>query len=572
MAKRPIIKEVEPDKVQKLRTKLLRTGVQDPSTSDVNHSWQPWDGKNVLGIHSTPELLEAAKRGEVEIEAKVIARNKEGTYGYRKLDRAGFIESHRNNSKRSFKEAVDYFNFDTDFGGNLVGQDFIPLLGGPFNKQLYYYDYLKMHALCFFAYHHDPVAHFIVNCTTDFTLGRGYRVDCDNPAALALWRAFEDVNDLQAMMRNVSNELSWSGEQMFWWLPNNATKIGYQLRPGQEVPKGLIPRVRQIDPSVIWEVVTFPEDITRVISYVWVAPTQYQLYTGSEGGSQVPSTKFIYQHIPAAEVDHFKINCASNEKRGRSDLFPCLNYLKRLRDSVDYSLVAMQKQSAWAIDTTIEGSQSDVDAYVSEMERQGTIPQAGSEFAHTSAIKREMLAPMAGSKGNGQAFEWALSMIAAGSGIPVNYFGTHLGGATTRASALVATEPVAKKFENRQTVLERMIKRMAKRLFDQFGIKAEIEVTFPELISQDRSSKLKDLAAAQSQGWISKKRAAQIAAKELGVTEFNYEEEIEEIKAEEPMFAPLTLPPQYTADEERLPKPSQLTQDERRDIKTDAKS
>ncbi|OPZ22999.1 MAG: hypothetical protein BWZ03_00667 [bacterium ADurb.BinA186] len=113
---------------------------------------------------------------------------------------------------------------------------------------------------------------------------------------------------------------------------------------------------------------------------------------------------------------------------------------------------------------------------------------------------------------------------------------------------------------------------MAKRLFDQFGIKAEVEVTFPELISQDRSAKLKDIAAAQSQGWISKKRAAQIAAKELNITEFDFEEESLEIENETPDFGPLTLPAELPAEEEGLPKPSQVTQDERRDIKKNAKS
>jgi len=518
MAKRIGIKQQESDeKVQRLRTKILRSNVQDPKTGDVNHSWQPWDQKDPLGIHSTKELLEAAKGGKIEIEARVMARNKEGKGGFAKLNTAKFIEAHRLNANRKFKESLDFFAYDFQGGGNLTGEDYTPLLGGPFNKQLYYYDYLRMHALCFFAINHDPVAKFIVDCTTNFTLGRGFRVDCKNKTALALWRAFEEANNLQAMMTTVSNELSWAGEQMFWWLPNGATKIGYELRPGQEVSKGLIPRVRQIDPSVIWEVVTFPEDITRVLSYVWVAPTQYQMYSGSDAGQPVPSTKFIYQQIPADQVDHFKINCASNEKRGRSDLFPVLNYLKRLRDSVDYSIIAMQKQSAWAIDTTINGSQADVDNYVAAMEGQGTIPGAGSEFAHTDAIKREMLAPASGSKGSSQAFEWALSMIAMGTGIPVNYFGTHLGGATTRASALVSTEPVAKRFEKRQGVLEAIIKRMASRLFTQFGIKGvEVEVTFPELISQDSSAKLKNLAMAETQSWISKKRAASIAAKELG--------------------------------------------------------
>src|SRR5260221_312108 len=82
-------------------------------------------------------------------------------------------------------------------------------------------------------------------------------------------------------------------------LQNNATKIGYQLRPGQEVPTGIIPRMRLIDPSVIWDIITYPEDITRVLAYVWVAPTQYQIYTAPG----ISTLKFIYQQIPSDQVD-----------------------------------------------------------------------------------------------------------------------------------------------------------------------------------------------------------------------------------------------------------------------------
>lgn len=496
--------------------------------------WQPWDKKNPLSIHSTPELIEAMRTNpNIEVEARVIAVNaKERTRKKVTLNRESFIEAVKGNANRKFKESADFFAFDMEGPSQGVGKDYVPLLGGPFNKQLYSYDYQRMHQLAFFAYHHDPVARAVVQITRDFTLGRGYRVDCDSPQHLAVWRAFEDVNDLQTLMRQLAEEMSIYGEVMPWFLPNGATKIGYQLRPGQEVPRGILPRVRLIDPSVIWEIVTYPEDITRVLYYQWVAPTQFQIYTGRDGGSVVPGTKFIFQQIPADEVLHFKVNSVSNEKRGRSDLFPVLGYLKRLRDSIQYSIISMQKQSAWAIDTTVKGSAADVEKYASMIASE-TIAPAGSEFVHNEAVTRQFLSNSAGKSGQSDAFNWCLSMIAAGTGIPVQYFGTHLSGATTRASALVATEPVAKKFEMRQGDYERILKAMAKKLFATMGMEPiDIEVTFPELVVQDRSAKLKDLAVGEAAGWFSKRRVAEIAAKELGITEYDYEKERAEVEAE----------------------------------------
>lgn len=516
---------------------------------------------------TVPELVSLMESNpNIQMDARVFfLENGTGNARLENLNRDKFIEAFKSNKKRSFKESVDWFGSGT--GGNVVGgKDFTPLLGGPFNKQLYIYDYLKMHSQCFFAYNHDPILHAAVQIIRDFALGRDWSVNVvesgdekKDQAALALWKAFEEVNDLRMMMYLACEELSIYGEIFQWWLPNNETRIAYQVAPGQQPPKGLIPRVRLVDPSVIWDIITYPEDIKRVLYYQWIAPTQYQMYSGTDKGKPVPTTKFIYQQIAAKDMDHYKINCRSNEKRGRSDLFPVLGYAKRLRDSVNFSIIGLQKSTAWSIDTTIEGSQEDVDNYVESQKDLGTIPNPGSEFVHTNKITREYLSNEAAGRGNNSsAFDWCFSMICAGLGIPQQYFGTHLSGGSTRASALVATEPVVKKFEMRRNLIEQILNNMAKRLFKEFKIEAEIEVTFPELVSQDRSTKLKDLAMAEMQGWISKERAAEIAAKELGIMDFNYNEEKNAIGSDPApralMTNPLTTPPAIGSDNQEQPQ------------------
>jgi len=546
----------------------------------LDPEFEAWGPKEEPGkIESIAELVRAIESGAADVDARVFCVNrKTGETEIKKLDRKGFLEAFKTGSKHfkegaNLREAIDAFAMDVDAGSApmQIGDDFVPLLGGNFYKNLYFYDYIRQANAAFWALNHDPIAHQAVNIIVDFTLGRGYRVDSENDQAMIVWRAFEKANKLPEMMRRFAKELSVYGESMIWKLPNDETSIVQRQLPTQPIRKGLIPRVRLIDPSVIWEIVTWPEDPSEPLYYVWVAPTAYQIYTGMDPNHQVPSSKFIFQTIPADQMMHYKVNEVTGEKRGRSDLFPVLGFLKRLRDSVNYSLIALQKQAAYCIDTTIEGSQADLDAYISDQQSQGTIAPAGSEFVHTSKIKRSYMGVEGGAKGGSSpTFEWCMSMVASGLGIPISYFGTHLSGGQTRASAIVATEPVAKRFEMRQQVYERVIQDLWDYAMEWAGLgNVPVEVTFPEIITQDRSQKLRDLVMAEQQGWISQKRAATIAAKELNITDYEYDLEQQDMAEDlAPMagMAPLTSPA-------GVPKPSNaIPGQERSDIKQDTKN
>lgn len=559
--------------IQKMRARVLTNNIGfNEADYTYDDHFTPWDGNDPLGVKTSADIYALLEKNkDVRIDGIILAKDmKERKLRPMRIkNRENFLAGWKAGGKR-FRESSDLFSMDLELGGTSLGNETIPLLGGPFNKQLYYRDYLKMHGLAFYAYHHDPVAKFIVSTTTNFILGKGWKLVCDDPGHQALWDAFAEVNKLDQLMETASDEASIYGENMIWWLPRNASKITYQLGQGQTVPTGLLPRIRLIDPSAIWEIVTYPEDISRVLYYQWVAPTQYQTYTGKDGatGESVPTLKFIYQQVPASQVMHYKLNAVSNEKRGRSDLYPILGYMKRLRDSVNFSLTALQKQSAWAIDTTIEGNQQDVDNYTAAMEALGPVPPAGSEFAHSAKIKREYLSnSVGGGRGGGSTtFDWALDMCAIGSGIPVSYFGTSTSHGQSRAAAFVGTEPVVKKWERRQRHFRRIIEEVALRFFKEIGQeKASFEVNFPELVTQDRSTKLQDLELSQAAGWISKKRAAETAAKEFGFDDYDFDSEQKDMKDQSPAMTlkPLTTPGVDIPSED--PKPTAPGSDDRND-------
>lgn len=554
---------------------------------------------NIRTIGGLVDYLD--KNPKVGLEARVLGLAK-GEVRSKKYSSAGFREAFKSTppaskiSPRKFREA-DAFSTDGGYGSNFAGADiygggdFVPLLGGPFYKQQYYYDYIKAHMTAFQAYNHDPCGRAIINIMVEFTLGRGFRVDAkgkQSAMAQILWDAFVRVNALPELLQLCARELSMYGETMWWRLPGKETKIVQAISPGDpdNVPRGIIPRVRLIDPSCIWDIITYPEDITRKIAYQWVAPTQYQVFTkadkGIDGGAGQQSLKFIYQQIPAKEVAHYKVNVVSNEKRGRSDLYPVLGYLKRLRDAVNYSVIQMQKQAAWAIDTAIDGSQDDIDAYVSSQQQMGTIPNAGSEFVHSKAVEREMLSSAGSGAGQNIAFEWCLSMIAIGTGIPVSYLGTHLTGTASKASAMVSTEPVVKKFEIRRGIYVEMLTDMFAWVMKENGIDASCEVTFPEIVVQDRAEKLTSLQLAVTAGWISNERAATIASKEFDITDFDFIKEKEKIDSESAakpsLVNPLSTPPKFPqkpdgnpsdekSEDASLAKRDGISQDERRRVR-----
>lgn len=530
-----------------LGTKVI-PNTYNPSSYDEDPVFKSYDGRDPKSVHSTYELIDyVSQHREAEVDARIIGvRDKE--WRNKSLNRKEFLNCFQQNSpwdSIQFKE-TDFFARGSDLSFS-VGNDFVPLLGGPFFKNQYFYqDYIQMHAEAFYAYNHDPIARAITQITRDFVIGGGFQVQCDESEpegklAIAAWRMFEEANDLQNQIDQYVTEQSIYGENLWWCLPNNQTKIIYHLGPGDTIPLGIIPRIRLLDPSTCVEIVTYPEDITRPLFYVFLFPTQYQIYTSGIGNPQTssyptqPTLKFIYQQVAADQIMHSRINSVSNEKRGRSDYFPVFSYLKRLRDSVNYSLIGLQKASAWAIDTEIDGDQADIDNYVRNMATLGTIPTAGSEFAHSTKIKRNILANSGGGQVSSSAFEWSLSMICSGVGIPVSYLGTHLSGGTTKASALVATEPVAKKMQKRQETTKRELRKIWNWLMKEAGLpRVDVDIILPEILVQDKSQKLKDLLLMQNSRWISPKRAADMAAKELSIYNFNYDQEIENMQEELP--------------------------------------
>ena len=453
-------------------------------------------------------------------------------------------------------------------------QEYLPMLGGPFSKQLYLFDYLDMHRKAFEAWNHNPLAHQVIKITTFFVLGRGVSWKCCHDDCQQAFTDWADSIDLQRRLEEWCDMLSRDGELMIQKFTHAITGRMF---------------VRWVDPSTIWEIITDLEDIERVFYFHQQFPTQYQVLYGMGSGispykpQDYLSTKYVINQIPAMEMLHYKVNCSPNEKRGRSDLFPVLGWLKRYKDFWTARVLRAIIQSTFAWKNKLKGSDTDVAAFINSFGTQQ--PAFGSVWVENEASDLQpMVVDLKGSDSLADA-EGILNMVAVGTGVPKEYLGYGLG--TTRATAMINSEPGAKKFQSRQLLMKRVLKDIAQAFFkvemergrlprvvkDKNGNDVPhiptIDFHFPDITIEDRSIKLKDISLVQANGYISRETAASMSAKELDLEDFKWEAEKEKIHQEDveaginlyaqPTAAPSTSKPQ--------PKPAGITSEEKRTVK-----
>ena len=165
-----------------VRVRVAKGMQIEESRYEIDASYKP--GANPRSISEIAKYLR--ENEDAQVDAILICGSAKGGFKPRRIrEREEFLKAFDQGGKGvKLKEAIDYFGTDQDStnagSAGLIGDDYVPLMGGPFSKQLYMYDALKMFALAFQAYHHDPIARAIIHITRDFTLVRVFRVDSQN--------------------------------------------------------------------------------------------------------------------------------------------------------------------------------------------------------------------------------------------------------------------------------------------------------------------------------------------------------------------------------------------------------
>jgi hypothetical protein len=457
-------------------------------------------------------------------------------------------------------ESWDSFSYDGDgFGGQgQVGppnDEFIPLMGGPFSKNLYLYDYLDMQAKCFWMKNHHPLAKACITTLRNYTIGKGIDVLAKSPECQKLWDDFVKRTRYDRKLRDDVTTLIWGGETM-------------DLK-GKD-SRGLA-RLTSMDTSTVWEVVTDPANIDDVLYYHQQYPTQWQLVYKS---SDIP-TEYIINDIPADQVIHLKENVTPGEKRGRSDLFPVLSDLKRYKDYKNAKVIKAQLEESYGLDIEVDGSQADVDAILANNQAM-RVPRAGTARVHNKAVVYKYLQPTTSSTGGkDDTGELLRKDIAVGMGIAPEWIG-ETGAGSSRANSLVKEAPATRTIEDKQLKVEDMVRSAwdyvmqtdgaalpaeqvrkanlggVKRHIAQRNWKGAIgelgklatggtvtepldkgmEVIFPEISKDDRSGKIVDVLKGQIAGFITHERASAMYAKEMAINNYDYDDEMKAAQAE----------------------------------------
>lgn len=521
---------------------------------------------NVCGWVAVTEVSPAGeyriKRNWVGSKDDLQALRKTTRFQRGKLREAVPLASLRRQGYKKASEAFDYTDTFAAGAYSAVGgaamrpnDEYHPLLAGPFHKQMYLYDYLDMHSKAFYQLNHNPLARQAVNVITNYVCGKGISVIFRNSQCQKNWDDFEKRNKYQMFLRTLSDTLTWAGESMT-----------------QKVVEAGLPWVRHIDPSTIWEIVTVPVDITKVLYYHQQYPTQYQLvYHNTDVVSE-----YVFNDIPPEDVIHTKVNAAPGEKRGRSDFLPVMGDLKRFRDYYDAKVTKAQAAASFAIRKKIKGSDADVEALAADDDL-NAMPPPMSVIFENEGVETDFLESTAEARATDNIGEALRSIIATGFGLSPEMLGVG-GAASVQATAITKAEPAYMKFNMRQMVLEGNVSETAewvtevgiaggkidqtqvrkaslgkiKAALSQMDLVAvakeawallrgrdvpeptdkSFDVISPEILTEDRTEKLTHVQNAAAVGAFTHRRMSEIIAQELNQRDFNYDEEQEELEEE----------------------------------------
>jgi hypothetical protein len=436
--------------------------------------------------------------------------------GVRKLQKAHMLE--------------DDFSIDTLTGPYDANQytEFVPTYGGPFNKQLYIYDYLTMHARAFEAWNHNPVAKRIVNALAQYAFGRRFKVRIKKPA---LQKAWDDANKENKFIHKASK--FWSREYIIY---------------GELMVDKL--RWDSIDPSTVWDIITDPDDIGDVYYYYQSYPTAFQTFTGYQvagapGSAKQEPLRYIIRQLPAKQVLHIKSNVVSQEKRGRSSLFAILGWLKRIKDLYNAEVIRAQLEACFIWDDTIDGSASDVASHAAAY---ASMPKPASIFVHNKAVERKAMQAISGgsSRSSSGVSDELLAFIATAIGMPKDFFNVLAAGGGNRATALVAAEPFEKVIEDLQADFEHLFTEIAYDVFDQAGVayeEGDVEFLFPSVTKDTTSETVANVNRGEVMGYIDHQTAAEMYAAEMNITNYDYEEVQDRIKQDKENGIDPLMPP-----------------------------
>jgi hypothetical protein len=359
--------------------------------------------------------------------------------------------------------------------------------------------------------------------TTSFVLGKGVTVAArDSRVQDVLMNFWHDAdNHMETRIYALCTELSLYGEQF----------VRFFVSPYDGRVK-----IRQIDPSIIDQVETDPDDIETPLRF-HRRPVGPSATLPGDPAPVTPQDQHNFDgewFTAGKEVVQFTINKVSNAKRGKSDLATLLPWLRRYKDWLTDRVRINKYKGAFLWDVRLLGA--DRKTIERKKAEYAYPPEPGSVIIHNeaeqwSAVKPEINANEAAE--DGRAIKL---MVAAGAQLPEHFLSDGSNG--NRATAAEMGLPTFLKFQRRQYVMRAMLVCILDRVLHEArkagrlpgDLDTHYDIIFPEIDVGDHQTLatavqqlVSALTTAKAQGWVSDETAMrllfQFAGEEIDVNE-----------------------------------------------------
>ena len=371
--------------------------------------------------------------------------------------------------------------------------------------------YLEIHNQCYEAYNANPLAFAIVELTTSFVLGEGLVVSANDRRVQAVFDAFwnHPENRMDERIYNLCTELSLYGEQFIHFFVNRYD--------GTVV-------IRQIDPSLIDQIETDPEDVEKALRYHRRPIGQTMSATSGDPPNLDPTRPQDTEGTwlkAGDEVIQIAINKVSNAKRGKSDLATLLPWLRRYKDCLTDRVRINKYKAAFLWDVKLQGAdKKTIDRKKMEY---AYPPEPGSVIIHNEAEQWSAVEPHINANDASEDGRAIKLMVAVGASLPEHYLADGDNG--NRATAAEMSLPTLLKFKRRQRIIKHMLALILDRVLLEAkragslpaDIDSSYDITFPEIdsgehhaLAEGMSWLVPALQVAKQQGWVSDETAMRI--------------------------------------------------------------
>jgi hypothetical protein len=383
--------------------------------------------------------------------------------------------------------------------------------------------YLELHNACYEAYNANPLAFAIIEMTTSFVLGKGVTIAATQPSVHKVLQEFwhDPDNHMETRIYALCTELSLYGEQFIRFYVNTID--------------GSV-KIRQVDPSIIDQIETDPDDIETVLRFHRrpIGPSATQPGDPAPTTAQEQSNFEGEWFASGSQMVQFCINKVSNAKRGKSDLATLLPWLRRYKDWLTDRVRINKYKGAFLWDVQLLGA--DKKAIDRKKMEHTTPPEPGSVIIHNEAEKWSAVKPEINANEAAEDGRALKLMIAVGAQVPEHYLSDGSNG--NRATAAEMGLPTLLKFQRRQyvmrfllrTILDRVLLEACKAQRLAADIDMHYDILFPEIDVDDHQMLASStqmlvaaLTTAKQQGWVSDETAMrllfQFAGEEVDIHE-----------------------------------------------------